>query len=78
MDKSVTRRPRHLRVSLERARALTQARENLIDCDIVVEDARHELHGVLARLRRAVAARDAEARRLVVMIDDCTDGDRPQ
>jgi hypothetical protein len=47
---------------------IAQARENLIDFDTVVDDARRELDAALDRLRAAVAARDAEAQRLADLI----------
>ena len=56
-----------LDIELDR-RLLVQRKENLIDLDIVVEDARSELHQALERLQAATAARNAEADKLAQLI----------
>jgi hypothetical protein len=45
-------------------RAIERARETLIDLDIVVDDRRADVERAMAQHDAAVAARDAEARRL--------------
>ena len=47
---------------------LQRHKENLLDYDIVVQDARNELHRALERFHQAVADRDAEARELEDLI----------
>jgi len=46
------------------ARRILQLRENLLDLDAIVDDARNNLAAVLAQLEAAVQARDAAAERL--------------
>jgi hypothetical protein len=62
--KSVLRNEERLRLRL-----LQQLKDKLLDSDIAVDDIRRELDYAAARLRTAVAARDATARRLEQLID---------
>jgi hypothetical protein len=54
---------------LDRQR-LIRLRESLIDCDIVVDDARLAVDRTVAEFRLAVSARDAIARQLAAHLDE--------
>lgn len=54
---------------LKRQRVM-RLRDNLLDTDIAVDDARRDLEDVLRRLRSLVHSRDDVARELEALIDD--------
>jgi hypothetical protein len=58
-----------LRVHLDEAVRIQRLRDSLIDLDIVVDDARHELVAAIVRLRTAIRDRDAALRALLAGLD---------